>query len=80
VSSLKLTGALRSALDEVERYTRRGWLYWYRRASMEKLAALGLVETWTPPSMINSRGKLRPYRITDLGRQALNPNSGGERE
>jgi hypothetical protein len=47
----------------------------WRRVSMaEQMARDGLVERY-----FRGFGQWG-YRITDLGRQALNPNSGGERE
>ena len=69
---MKLTDRLHSALQECARFTEgRNSLYWWRRASMQKLEALGLVESYTPPSLIYSRGKARPYRLTEVGRALL---------
>jgi hypothetical protein len=64
---------LQETLRDCHNYTSRGRnvLYWRRRASMLKLEALGLVEQWTPHSMANSRGKARPYILTDAGRAVL---------
>ncbi len=67
----KLTPLLKDALAELQRYTEdRNAIYWWRRASMAKLAEMGLVETHRPPSVPESR-KVLPYRITPAGRAAL---------
>ena len=72
----KLTLRLRDALAELQRYTEdRNVIYWWRRASMAKLAEMGLVETYRPPSLPASR-KVLPYRITDAGRRALQAKGG----
>lgn len=71
-SHARFTPALFEALAEVGRYEGRNRLYWWRRASMRKLEALGLVEQWLPPSVVERpRMKARPYRITATGRAAL---------
>lgn len=67
-----LSPRLADALAELGRYeVRNNTLYWWRRASMDKLVTLGLVETWRPKSLENSTRKDLPYRLTEAGRQAL---------
>ncbi len=70
---------LADALAELGRHetANRGAVYWWRRASMEKLAALGLVETWLPKSMAHYKGKTLPYRLTEAGRLALAEQENG---
>lgn len=70
-SGVKLTNQLKDALAEIARYHGQNRIYWWRVASMAKLAALGYVETYTPPSLIGRRMKARPYRITPAGIAAL---------
>lgn len=64
---------LADALAELGRYEAAtpGRLFWWRRASMAKLASLGLVETWRSASLKNYTGKTLPYRLTEAGRLAL---------
>ncbi|EXL10274.1 hypothetical protein BG36_07600 [Aquamicrobium defluvii] len=67
----KLTPRLKDALAELQRYTEdRNVIYWWRRASMAKLAEIGLAETYRPASVSRTR-KMLPYRITPAGRAAL---------
>lgn len=67
----KLTPQLRNALAELDRYCQReNVIYWWRRASMAKLAEIGLAETYRPASVSRTR-KMLPYRITPAGRAAL---------
>jgi len=61
-----LSALLLDALDECARYHARGNIYWFRIASMRKLAALGLVEQYTPRYMVRLN-RTRPYRPTDAG-------------
>jgi hypothetical protein len=73
---MKLPLRLRDALAELQRYTEdRNVIYWWRRASMAKLAAMGLVETYRPLDFPASR-KVLPYRITEAGRRALQEGGG----
>ncbi len=66
-----LTKAQLEALLEISKYP-PDHLYWWRPKAMEALAKLGFVETWLPPSVLERpRMKRRPWRITDLGRTAL---------
>ena len=71
---------LADALAELGRHEARndGWLYWFRRASMDKLIALGLVEMWRPNSLQHSKRKSLPYRLTDAGRAALAEQEKGD--
>jgi len=73
----KLTKHLRGALREVVDFHDRHLVYWFRRASMQKLEALGLVEPWRPRSISDRRFRVLPYRPTAAGRQALDQNGGG---
>lgn len=61
------------ALAELGRHeaAQRNAVYWWRRTSMDKLVALGLVETWRPKSLEHSTRKDLPYRLTEAGRAAL---------
>lgn len=73
---MSLNPRLKDALAECARHNNRGICYWFRTASMEKLAALGLVEQWTPPSVaVRKRMKIRPWRVTAAGRAALSPET-----
>jgi hypothetical protein len=75
---MKLTPQLRAALAECAAHNRRDNLYWWRRTSMAKLEAMGLVEVYTPPSVAERpKLKLRPYRITPAGRLALQEKNNG---
>jgi hypothetical protein len=68
----KLKKRQREALALVGRYEGRNLCFWGMRASMAALADMGLVETYTPPSVAERpRMKKRPYRITEAGRAAL---------
>lgn len=67
----ELTPRLREALAEVARYEGQNRTYWWRERSMADLAAMGLTETYRPPSLERYRGKQLPYRITEAGRAAL---------
>lgn len=60
-----LAKRLREALKECAAYTRRGGEYWWRAASMKKLAELGYVEP------CGTRRKHEPYRVTKAGLKAL---------
>lgn len=72
----RLHGALRELGDHEARSD--NWLYWFRRAGMDKLMALGLVEMWRPKSLEHSRRKSLPYRLTDAARAALAEQEKGE--
>lgn len=76
----KLHPHLADALAELGRHEAgaKGTVYWWRRASMKKLAALGLTETWLPKSLEHYKGKTLPYRLTEAGRQALAGRDQGE--
>ena len=63
----KLKPAQLDALREVAGYGDEDVPYWWRRAIMRELTLHGYVETWRPPSLVGSRNKLLPYRITPAG-------------
>ncbi len=72
---MRLTARQRAFLGEIS----NGGIHcldmpWRRVSMAEQMARDGLVERY-----FRGFGQWG-YRITDLGRQALNPNSGGERE
>lgn len=68
----KLTKAQRDTLRELAGYEGRNRCFWWRVASCKSLEALGLAETYTPPSVAERpRMKSRPYRLTEAARQAL---------
>lgn len=70
--SEKLKPSLYRALADCAYYSGRGQTYWWRPKSMQKLAEIGFVEQWVPPSLAERhRMKSRPWRITDAGRKAL---------
>lgn len=70
--SARLTKAQRAALAECAKSNHARILYWWRPRTMESLRALGLVDTWTPPSVAERpRLKRRPWIITPAGREAL---------
>lgn len=76
-----LDSRLMDALSECARYNDTGRTYWWRKASMHKLEALGLVVRWTPPSVAErKRMTIRPWRVTAAGRAALrqHPSITGE--
>lgn len=60
-----VTTTMRDALAELKRHEENGNPYWWRRASMLKLAALGLVEPWHP---LGKGTKSTAYRTTQAGR------------
>lgn len=61
----KLTGRQLDALKEIQRFSVP---YYWRRASMRTLAALGLVEAI---AVVGRAAENGPWRITDAGRAAL---------
>ena len=63
----KLKRTQLDALREVANYEGKNVPYWWRRANMRELALHGYVETWRPPSLVGSKNKLLPYRITPAG-------------
>ena len=70
----KLTPQLKSALRECGDHGRGP--FWWRQASMKKLADMGLVVAWHPRGRTDV--KLMAYRITDAGRAALQEASNGK--
>lgn len=69
---MKLTKAQTDTLRELAKFDGQNRCYWWRVASCARLAALGLAETYTPPSVVERpRLQARPYRITEAGRTAL---------
>lgn len=66
---VKLTNNQMDALLECARYVHRRQDYWWREASMKRLAEHGLVEDCDPVYAMNNgyRGKQRAYRVTKLG-------------
>jgi hypothetical protein len=64
---------VRGALEELQRHEARSQKpFWWRRASMAKLAVAGLVEEYDAPG--DPKGlKIRPHRMTDAGRAFLAP-------
>lgn len=70
---VKLTKRLQDALRQVGSCDGKNVCFWWLRASMSKLEALGLTEQYMPPSVAERpRLKLRPYRITPAGLALLN--------
>ena len=69
MTDLAMTKAEVEALDELARHNAKGLCYWWRPKTMERLRERGLVEQWTPPSVLERpRLKARPWRLTDAGR------------
>lgn len=68
--TVKLSEALRGTLREMSRYQHSE--YWFRQASCQKLARLGLAERL--PTTWKTRA---PYRITPAGRDALKESDNG---
>lgn len=69
---MKLTAHQSRVLGEVRRATDDRRCYWWRPKTMAVLQELGLVESYTPPSVAERpRMKARPWRITPAGRAAL---------
>lgn len=61
-----LSGTVLEALRELAKH--RGGPYWWRQASMKKLADMGLVEAWHPERKVNGR---MAHRITPKGVDAI---------
>ncbi len=67
---MPLTDQLLDALKEVSGYA-AARPFWWRQASMTKLAELGLVEAWHPGGKVTKRPA---HRITEAGRALLASN------
>lgn len=64
---MNLTRRLQEALVEVARH--EGRCYWWRVASMRKLAEIGFVEQYDPPEAFGKfKKEARPWRITEAGK------------
>lgn len=69
MADLRMSKAEVAALDECARSNMAGILYWFRPMTMDRLRKRGLVEKWSPPSVLERpRLKARPWRLTDEGR------------
>lgn len=62
----QLSGTTLEALRELAKH--RGGPYWWRQASMKKLASVGLVEEWHPERKVTAR---MAHRVTQKGLAAL---------